>query len=136
MERYSKILTKQKREIVLLRGRGCVYKKCAFCDYHLREKELHKGIRETNIDEICKNFDEANFLFGIKGQTKDSMEKDIELGLQHFDRICINMMCTNSTPIKPDIKVIADFMKYIYPKYIDNERVDILIDKTDFGVGD
>lgn len=231
MERYSKILTKQKREIVLLRGRGCVYKKCAFCDYHLdkcsdeeenfklnqevlnqvtgefgdlevinsgsvfeldqrtlqfikflckekniktihfeahylysslipalrkefgdfnlrmklgletfdyhlREKELHKGIRETNIDEICKNFDEANFLFGIKGQTKDSMEKDIELGLQHFDRICINMMCTNSTPIKPDLKVIEDFMKYIYPKYIDNERVDILIDKTDFGVGD
>lgn len=35
MERYSEIKDKLKREIVLLRGRGCVYKKCTFCDYHL-----------------------------------------------------------------------------------------------------
>ena len=35
MERYSKILSKRKREILLLRGKGCVYKKCPFCDYHL-----------------------------------------------------------------------------------------------------
>lgn len=34
MERYSEILEKRKREIVLLRGSGCVYQKCAFCDYH------------------------------------------------------------------------------------------------------
>lgn len=34
MERYSKILEKRRREIVLLRGSGCVYKKCTFCDYH------------------------------------------------------------------------------------------------------
>ena len=35
MERYSKIEDKRKREIVLLRGSGCVYKRCTFCDYHL-----------------------------------------------------------------------------------------------------
>jgi hypothetical protein len=33
MERYSKILNKTKREIVLLKGRPCKWGKCSFCDY-------------------------------------------------------------------------------------------------------
>lgn len=34
MQRYSVIKDKNPREIVLLRGCGCRYKRCAFCDYH------------------------------------------------------------------------------------------------------
>lgn len=231
MERYSIIKEKNPREIVLLRGRGCVYKKCSFCDYHtdccasdaknyqlnqsvlshvdgrygnlevinsgsvfeldrqtleliksiayskkintihfeshflydskiaelrkefrdfslkmklgletfdydFREKFLHKGIDEENPEIISRNFDEANFLFGISGQTVSSMQQDIQLGLKYFERICINIMCSNSTEIKPDIHVISDFMQKIYPVYKDDERVDILINNTDFGVGD
>ena len=34
MERYSIINEKNNREIVLLRGSGCVYRKCIFCDYY------------------------------------------------------------------------------------------------------
>ena len=231
MERYSKILEKRKREIVLLRGSGCIYKKCTFCDYHTdkcsneeenfalnsevlskvtgefgdleiinsgsvfeldsktlelikaicREKEistihfeshylyknkipalrqafkdfdlkmklgletfdydfreciLKKGINETDAKVISEYFDEANFLFGINGQSIQSMERDILLGLEHFERICINIMCENSTEIKPDKQVISSFIYEIYPKYRDNERTDILINNTDFGVGD
>lgn len=231
MERYSKISEKEKREIVLLRGSGCVYKRCTFCDYYddsckneeenfalnsevlshvtgefgnleiinsgsvfeldkktidliketcqkkkittvhfeshylydskipqlreefsefhlkmklgletfdydFRENVLKKGIKEKNPKRISRNFDEANFLFGIKGQTIESMEKDILLGLDNFERICINIMCENTTGITPNKSVISDFMKKIYPKYKDNERMDILINNTDFGVGD
>ncbi len=39
MERYSIILEKNPREIVLLRGKGCIYRKCSFCDYHLDRGE-------------------------------------------------------------------------------------------------
>lgn len=35
MIRYSVITEKNPREIVLLRGRGCAWRKCRFCDYHL-----------------------------------------------------------------------------------------------------
>ena len=35
MERYSIIREKNPREIVLLRGRGCRWRRCRFCDYHL-----------------------------------------------------------------------------------------------------
>lgn len=57
---------------------------------------------------ISRNFDEANFLFGIRGQTEDGMRKDIELGLANFERICINIMCANSTGIKPCKSVIKN----------------------------
>lgn len=231
MERYSVIKEKNPREIVLLRGRGCVYKKCSFCDYHtdccsddeenvqlnhsvlsnvtgeygnlevinsgsvfeldsktlgeikhlckekgiktihfeshfiynskipllrqdfdgfdlkmklgletfdydFREQVLRKGIYEKDPDRIAENFDEANFLFGIEGQNARTMLRDIELGLQHFERICINIMCPNSTEMKPDRDVIEVFMDKLYPIYKDNDRVDILINNTDFGVGD
>lgn len=231
MDRYSIITEKNPREIVLLRGKGCVYRKCTFCDYHtdscddesenfalnksvleqvtgkygdieiinsgsvfeldmntialikevckskniksihfeshyifdkhipalrnlfsdftlkmklgletfdydFRESILHKGISEENPEIISKNFDEANFLFGLNGQTATSMERDIELGLRYFERICINIMCDNTTDVKPDKKVIQDFIELIYPKYKDNDRIDILMNNTDFGVGD
>lgn len=231
MERYSKIQEKRKREIILLRGSGCVYKKCAFCDYYhdsckdesenfalnsqvlekvngefgdleiinsgsvfeldkntldlikqvakskgiktlhfeahylykdkipalrkefcdfdlkmklgletfdyeLREKVLKKGIPEKSPSVIAEQFDEANFLFGIKGQSVETMKRDIELGLKYFERICINIMCENSSEIKPDKAVIDDFVNDIYPMYKDDYRVDILLDNTDFGVGD
>ena len=35
LTRYSVIGGKNPREIVLLRGRGCAWKRCRFCDYHL-----------------------------------------------------------------------------------------------------
>ncbi len=231
MERYSVITEKLKREIVLLRGSGCVYKKCTFCDYHVdcldddaenfklnksvldkitgkygeveiinsgsvfeldkqtleyikkvcREKriktihfeahylydgkipalreefkeftlkmkigletfdyELREGVYKKGIpvrepEVIAKNFDEANFLFGLEGQSLASMQRDIELGLEYFERICLNLMCDNSTSVKPDKRVIDAFLKNLYPKYKDDDRVDILINNTDFGVGE
>ncbi len=231
MERYSEITQKQKREIVLLRGYGCVYRKCTFCDYHLdslkdgaknfelnksvldkvtgkygdlevinsgsvfeldgdtlayikkvcREKgiktihfeahylyndkipalrkefkefglkmklgletfdyDLREGVYKKGIDErdpevISKNFDEANFLFGLKGQSLQSMRRDIELGLEYFERICVNIMCRNTTAVLPDKEVISEFERHIYPVYRDNPRVDVLINNTDFGVGE
>ena len=35
MDRYSRITEKNPREIVLLRGSGCKWRRCRFCDYHL-----------------------------------------------------------------------------------------------------
>ena len=230
MERYSIIKEKNPREIVLLRGTGCIYKKCAFCDYYydkcdneeenfnlnrkvlekvrgiyknlevinsgsvfeldkdtlsliksvcgskgistihfeshflyknrierlrkdfggfdlklklgletfdygFREKILKKGINERSPEKISESFDEADFLFGITGQNADTMKRDMELGLKYFKRICVNIMCENSSKIKPDENVISEFMNLIYPIYRDDKRVDILIKNTDFGVG-
>ena len=105
-------------------------------DYNLRENVLVKGIEEKAPKEIAKYFDEINLLQGIAGQTAESMINDIETGLKYFKRICVNIMIENGMPIKPDEKVIKEFLNEVYPKYKDNKRVDILLNNTDFGVGE
>lgn len=232
MERYSVIESKNKREIVLLRGRGCSWRKCRFCDYHLdsspnqedndycnkaqlskvtgiysklevinsgsfvdlsdttlgliqkicvdrnikevhfechwnhrnsvqalkerfrnlginvkvkigietfdllfRESYLAKGIDEADPKAIAQYFDECCLLQGIPAQTAPSMIADIETGLKYFERVCINIMQANATPIKPDPRVVKIFQNEVLPLYIDNDRVDILMENTAFGVG-
>lgn len=233
MERYSIINEKNPREIVLLRGSGCKWKHCTFCDYHLdyckdeeqnfilnkevlskvtgvykklevinsgsfcdldknttdliisickekqiatlhfemhymhrgevnalkelfaqngidvkiktgaetfdteyREKVMKKGFGYATPEKISRYANEVCLLFGLDGQTVKSMQNDIETGLQFFDRVCINIMCDNSTPVKPNKEVISLFAENIAPQYINNDRVDILMDNLDFGIGD
>ena len=232
MERYSVITEKNPREILLLRGNGCKWRRCTFCDYHLdfslnnddnyelnktvlnkvtgkygkleiinsgsfvdldentiqlirkkcvdkmikevhfechwmhresidifkkffeekgirvkikigvesfdyefREKVLSKGIDEKNPELIAQKFDEVCLLMGLTGQTKESMLYDIKTGLKYFERVCVNIMIENGTKIKPDKAVIEIFKKNIYELYAKNDRVDILMHNTDFGVG-
>ena len=232
LTRYSEITEKNPREIVLLRGSGCKWRRCAFCDYHLdfsldeksnyelnrlelakvtgkygklevinsgsfvdldqktfafiidtcinknineihfechwmhkgsipslrkafekhniitkikigvetfdsdyRENILHKGIDVQEPSKIAEHFDEVCLLFGLNGQTLNSMRQDIETGLSYFERVCVNIMIENSTKIKPNKEVIHTFIEKLYPIYIHNDRVDILIENTDFGVG-
>lgn len=101
----------------------------------MRQEVLLKGMAEDDPAVIAGYFDEACFLFGLTGQTAESMHRDIETGLAHFERICLNIMVENSTDVKPDPSVIRIFAEELYPLYRDNSRVDILFDNTDFGVG-
>ena len=73
-------------------------------DYSLRENILKKGIAQENPKIIANVFDEANFLFGIKGQSEEIMKRDVELGLKYFQRICIKVMYQNTSKISPDKK--------------------------------
>lgn len=232
MERYSKILDKDKREIVLLIGNGCKWNKCKFCNYHLdrnnveeeqfkinneilnkvtgefqvleainsgsifelnkrsfgkllevcikknvkrliieshymykkqieelrnkckelniqlqvkggvetfnadfREKVLNKGFGYPTIEELKKVFDVVNLLVGVQGQTIEQIENDINIGIQNFDRVCVNVYKEMDDIMPADEELKSRFIKEIYSKYKDYENVDILIENTDFGVG-
>lgn len=232
MNRYSRITEKNPREILLLRGSGCKWRKCRFCDYHLdfsgdeqanfqlnrkelgkvtgvfgvlevinsgsfsdldeatvrkilsvcgkkgigqlhiechwrdrrslaeirelfqaqgirvvvkmgvetfdipfREEVLRKGMDWAEPEEIAEYADEVCLLFGLSGQSEDSMRRDLETGLRYFQRVCVNLMTENSSPMQPDREVLACFMKELYEAYRDEERVDILLENTEFGVG-
>lgn len=232
MTRYSEIRLKNPREIVLLRGSGCKWKKCRFCDYHLdcssdetanfelnrqvlakvtgkyrsleiinsgsfcdlddrtmelireiclekgililrfeshwihrrkipelrqffgrdgiqvkikmgietfdetfREKVLCKGMGGVTPKQASEYADEVCLLFGLTGQSEAGMRKDIETGLQYFERICINIMNENTTDVHPDPEVIRIFMEKLFLQYRNEQRADILIENTEFGVG-
>ena len=63
------------------------------------------------------------------------MRADTETGLRHFERVCVNIMIENSAPLQPCDEVSQTFVRDIYPEYKENQRVDILLHNTDFGVG-
>jgi len=104
-------------------------------DYDFRETYLAKGLTSHSPKEISEYFDEACLLQGLEGQTVEGMIKDIDIGLKYFERVCVNIMVENGMPVKPDEKVIKKFIAEVYPLYKDNERIDILLNNTDFGVG-
>lgn len=62
MERYSIIKDKQPREIVLLRGAGCVYKRCTFCDYHTdcdQDTAANFRLNQAVLDRVTGLFGEG-----------------------------------------------------------------------------
>lgn len=233
MERYSKIIDKDKREIVLLIGNGCKWSKCKFCNYHLdrnnieeeqyqinfralervtgefgvleainsgsifelneksfrrllevckerkikrliveshymykshimdlkercsklgitlqvkggvetfdsefREKNLNKGFGYPSLSDLQEVFDIVNLLVGVKGQTLEQVEDDIKVGMENFDRVCVNLYKEMEDIMPADEELKRRFMQSIYPTYKDFENIDILVENTDFGVGE
>ena len=228
MQRYSKVLGKNKREMVMLKGFPCKWGRCTFCDYiednsknekeiisfnkevlknvtgefkvldvinsgsifelpdeslkDIREIIISKGIEKLFVEchwiykerldemrkffgieiifrcwvvtfyndfimiflnkgagfkeytEVNKYFDSICLLVGIKGQTKEMIERDIEILENHFKLGCVNVYVENTTSLKRDEELIKWFAeKYSYLK--DNERIEVLFHNTDLGVG-
>lgn len=59
MQRYSIITEKNPREIVLLRGQGCRYRRCAFCDYHEDascDEQANLAINTEALNQVTGRF--------------------------------------------------------------------------------
>lgn len=54
MERYSHILEKDKREIVLLKSRPCIWGKCSFCDY-IEDNDVNQNENKKINDAVLNN---------------------------------------------------------------------------------
>ena len=90
-------------------------------DYDFREKVLKKGAPFQSVE--------------IKGQTKDMIRRDIDIVLNQFNHATVNVYCENTTIIKPD----GQLKEWFYDEYKwldDVKHLEVLWNKTDFGVGD
>lgn len=59
MIRYAVITDKNPREIVLLRGKGCIWRQCTFCDYHLDsspDEAENQTINEAALAQVTGRF--------------------------------------------------------------------------------
>lgn len=103
-------------------------------DDDFRNNVLNKGIRIKSPEDVSRYYDSICLLIGIKGQSKESIDKDIEYLLKYFKKGCINIWIENSTEFKRDQELINWFKeKYYYLE--ENENIEILWNNTDFGVG-
>ena len=102
-------------------------------DIPFREYVMNKGIGiDVGAKELSSFFDECILLFGLKGQSKESMIYDIETSLANFERVYVNVMCDNSAVLKPDASTVEIFYKEILPLLENNERADVFTDNLDF----
>lgn len=227
LDRYSVVNTHLKRELLLLQGLGCIWRKCKFCDYYndisdnpfeinkpiidkisglygvvdvinsgsffelddqtkeylkqkLIEKRVHtlwcechwlyhnrlheisdyfKGIqvkfrigaetfdaelRDTwnkginnkiTAQNISEYFDGACLLVCIKGQTKETIIKDIELAFKYFEYFNVNVFIENGTQIKKDKQLEDWFIEKVAPELEKYSNIEVLVNNTDLGVG-
>lgn len=104
-------------------------------DDDFRENYLNKHAGFTSAEEVSRYFDSPCIMVGIKGQTKEMIDHDMEMLKKYFKLGTVNVFTNNSTDVKRDEELVDWFMdKYSY--LLDDPAVEVLYEKTDFGVGD
>lgn len=102
-------------------------------DDDFRNNILRKNLFYKNVKEISEYFSSACLMVGIKGQTREMIKNDMEIGLKNFDQLTINVFVDNGTEVKRDDELVKWFEKE-YVWLLDEERVEVLNDNKDFGV--
>lgn len=100
-----------------------------------RKDYLNKHANFDSPEEVRRYFDSPCLMVGIKGQTKEMIDYDIQMLKTHFELGTVNVFTNNSTDVKRDPELVDWFMnKYAY--LLEDPSVEVLYEKTDFGVGD
>lgn len=104
-------------------------------DYNFRNNFLKKNAKFKTVDELKTYFDSPCMMVGIKGQTKEMIDRDMDIVLNNFEHATINVFINNTSSIKRDEELVTWFKeKY---KFLDeNEKIEVLYNNTDFGVGE
>ena len=85
--RYSVIEEKNKREIVMLRGSGCKWRKCRFCDYHLdfsRDEDANFELNKKQLEKVTGKYQKLEVI--NSGSFIDLDERTMDL----IEQICID----------------------------------------------
>ncbi|MGL4787859.1 MAG: radical SAM protein [Cetobacterium sp.] len=90
-------------------------------------------IDTPEIEELSKKLYSVCLLICVKGQTKEMIKKDIELGLKYFKSITVNIFINNGTEVERDEELVKWFVEN-YNQLQENPRVELLIDNKDLGV--
>lgn len=104
-------------------------------DENFRNNVLNKNIKYKDIEEVKSYYDSICLMVGIEGQTKEMIERDMDIVINEFPKATINIWTENSTKFKRDEELIKWFQeKYRFLE--SNENIEVLFENTDFGVGD
>ena len=82
-KRYDVITTKNPREIVMLRGSGCKWRRCTFCDYHLdfsRNEEDNFRLNSSVLSHVTGIYQDLEVINSgsfneLNAQTIDAIEQ-------------------------------------------------------------
>ncbi len=82
LDRYSIVNTHLKRELLLLQGLGCIWKRCKFCDYYHDTSDKSFEINKAIIDKISGIYGIVDVInsgsfFELDDQTKEYLKQKL-----------------------------------------------------------
>ena len=104
-------------------------------DGTLRE-QWKKGVDATvTAEDVAAYFQGVCLLCCTQGDSQERIRMDIALAEQYFEYASVNLFCENTTHVKRDNDLANWFVQEVYPQLKQSEKIEILIDNTDLGVG-
>lgn len=95
-----------------------------------------KGISPTvSAADVARYFQGVCLLCCTEGESCERIRNDIDTARQYFEYFSVNLFCDNGTAHHRDEKLVAWFMRELYPSLRDMEGVEVLVGNTDLGVG-
>jgi len=104
-------------------------------DDALRNGVLGKGMHFDTPQDVARLTDSICLLVGFRGQTRDTVERDVDTLLRHFRYGCINLFTPNSRSaglMDPELK---QWFAEAYRFLEELPTVEVLWENTAYGVG-
>jgi hypothetical protein len=104
-------------------------------DHALRNEVLRKGMRFEGPSEVAAFTDSICLLVGFRGQTPETIRKDVEILQQQFQYGCVNLLTPNSRTGDLIDEPIKRWFRDNYAWLDDEPNIEVLWTNTDYGLG-
>lgn len=96
----------------------------------------HKGVAaNVTAEDVARYFQGVCLLCGTQGESRERILSDIATARRHFEYMSVNLFCNNTTDVKRDDDLARWFVNEVYPTIKDDDRIEVLLNNTDLGVG-
>lgn len=104
-------------------------------DHRLRNIVLNKAMPFDSVEDVARLTDTICLLVGFRGQTRDTVRRDIDLLLKHFRYGCVNLFSPNrKSQALIDHELLAWFREE-FAALDEHPTIEVLWTNSDFGVG-
>ena len=104
-------------------------------DGKLRQRWKKGMAASVTAEDVAKYFQGVCLLCCTEGDNKSRILSDIALAEQYFEYASVNIFCENTTAVKRDDELVKWFVDELYPKLKDSDKIEVLVENTDLGVG-
>ena len=111
--------------------------RCGIESFSPAQRKLwNKGVSaDVTAADVAKYFKGVCLLCCTADDSRERILADIETAKQYFEYFSVNLFCNNTTAIKRNDALATWFMSEVYPQIKDDERIEVLAENTDLGVG-
>ncbi len=104
-------------------------------DDGVRNGVLNKAMHWSGPDEVAAYTDSINLMIGIRGQTREMVRRDVEIMLSKFRYGIVNLFTENTKSAGLMDEELKGWFLEEFDWLKGEERVDVLVENTGFGVG-